>query len=111
MAELYWAWQKYGLSEAAENIGDVYGALAQEMQRQGWSGVQHQEDVHGFKSGIDLFAAVVFLYIGGGSLLPGIAVGGGEAPGGQDPQENKEKQNNNPPPPLPLKRAPPPSSA
>ena len=56
MAELYWAWQKYDLSEAAENIGDVYGALAQEMQRQGWSGVQHQEDVHGFKSGIDLFA-------------------------------------------------------
>ena len=35
MAELYWAWQKYDLSEAAENIGDVYGALAQEMQRQG----------------------------------------------------------------------------
>jgi hypothetical protein len=93
MAELYWAWQKYDLSEAAENIGDVYGALAQEMQRQGWSGVQHQEDVHGFKSGIDLFAAVVFLYIGGRSFWQVIAVGGGNATGAQAQQEIKELQN------------------
>jgi hypothetical protein len=92
MAELYWAWQKYDLSEAAENIGDVYGALAQEMQRQGWSGVQHQEDVHGFKSGIDLFAAVVFLYIGGRSFWQVIAVGGGSATAAQAQQEIKELQ-------------------
>ena len=92
MAELYWAWQKYDLSEAAEDIGDVYGALAQEMQRQGWSGVQHQEDVHGFKSGIDLFAAVVFLYIGGRSFWQVIAVGGGSATAAQAQQEIKELQ-------------------
>jgi len=92
MAELYWAWQKYDLSEAAENIGDVYGALAQEMQRQGWSRVQHQEDVHGFKSGIDLFAAVVFLYIGGRSFWQVSAVGGGNATGAQAQQEIKELQ-------------------
>ena len=64
MAELYWAWQQYEMSPAAEDIGDVYEGLSQAMQQNGWQGVQHQADVHGYKPGIDLFAAVVFLEIG-----------------------------------------------
>ncbi len=92
MAELYWAWQQYELSVASEDIGEVYGALAQEMQAQGWADVQHQQDVHGYKPGIDLFAAVVFLYIGGRNFWQVIAVGGGSATAEQAQQEIQQLQ-------------------
>jgi len=92
MAELYWAWQQYELSEASEDIGEVYGALVQQMQAQGWADVQHQQDVHGFKPGIDLFAAVVFLSIGGRSFWQVIAVGGGTATAEQAQQEIQQLQ-------------------
>jgi hypothetical protein len=62
MAELYWAAQPYELSEAAEDIGDVYDGLTSAMEQAGWEGVQHGVDVHGYKPGIDLFAAVEFLW-------------------------------------------------
>ena len=87
MAELFWAAQEYELSLAAESIGDVYGALAQTMQQQGWEGVQHQQDVHGYKPGIDLFAAVMFLPIQGRNFWQVIAVGGGSASAAQAQQE------------------------
>lgn len=93
MAELYWAWQLYELSDAAEGIGDVYDGLAQEMQEQGWADVQHQEDVHGYKPGVDLFAAVVFLYISGRNFWQVIAVGGGTATSEQAEQEIQQLQN------------------
>ena len=93
MAELYWSWQKYGLSAAAESIGDVYSALVVEMQKHGWKGVEHQQDVHGYKPGVDLFAAVVFLYIGGNQFWEVVAVGGGSASQQQAQQELTELRN------------------
>lgn len=93
MAELYWAWQQYEMSPAAEDIGDVYDALAGTMQEQGWQGVQHQEDVHGYKPGVDLFAAVVFLYIGGTTFWQVVAVGGGSATEQQAQDELTELHN------------------
>ncbi len=92
MAELYWAWQQYELSVASEDIGEVYGALAQEMQAQGWADVQHEQDIHGYKPGIDLFAAVVFLNIGGRNFWQVIAVGGGSATAEQAQQEIQQLQ-------------------
>jgi hypothetical protein len=87
MAELFWDWQQYELSEAAEGIGDVYSGLATTMQRDGWEGVAHQQDVHGYKPGVDLFAAVVFLLISGRTFWQVIAVGGGSATTAQAQQE------------------------
>jgi hypothetical protein len=92
MAELYWESQQYGLSEAADNIGEVYISLVQEMEAQGWKGVQHQQDVHGYKPGIDLFAAVQFLPISGRSFWQVIAVGGGTATAAQAQQEIQQLQ-------------------
>jgi hypothetical protein len=92
MAELYWAWQGYELPEAAEDIGDVYNGVVRAMQVQGWEGVQHGQDVHGYKPGIDLFAAIVFLYIGGRSFWQVIAVGGGSASAEQAQQEIQQLQ-------------------
>lgn len=92
MAELYWSWQQYELSEASEDIGEVYEGLVQGMQAQGWADVQHQQDVHGYKPGIDLFAAVVFLFIGGRSFWQVIAVGGGTATAAQAQQEIQQLQ-------------------
>ena len=92
MAELYWASQQYELSEAAEGIGDVYAALVQQMEAQGWKGVQHQQDVHGYKPGVDLFAAVQFLPISGRSFWQVIAVGGGSATAAQAQQEIQQLQ-------------------
>jgi hypothetical protein len=93
MAELYWGWQQYEMSPAAEDIGDVYAALSGTMQQNGWEGVQHQADVHGYKPGIDLFAAVVFLEIGTSTTFwQVIAVGGGTATEAQAEQELQELQ-------------------
>ncbi len=93
MAELFWDFQHYELSESAESIGDVYNSLASEMQKRGWQGVQHQGDVHGFKPGVDLFAAVVFLLIGDRTFWQGVAVGGGNATAEQAQQELAELKN------------------
>jgi len=93
MAELYWAWQGYELSEAAEDIGEVYEGIVQAMQEQGWEGVQHQEDVHGYKPGVDLFASIVFLYVGGQNFWQVIAVGGGSATEAQAQQEIEQLKN------------------
>lgn len=93
MAELFWSFQGYELSAAAESIGDVYVAVANEMTNNGWKGVEHQQDVHGYKPGIDLFAAVVFLPISGNEFWQGIAVGGGSATQQQAQQELSELQN------------------
>jgi hypothetical protein len=93
MAELYWVWQQYELPDAAEDIGEVYDGLVQGMQAQGWAGVQHQEDVHGYKPGIDLFAAVLFLYISGRGFWQVISVGGGTATAEQAQQEIQQLKN------------------
>ena len=90
MAELYWDFQQYELSQASEGIGEVYSGLVNEMQKQGWKGVQHQQDVHGYKQGVDLFAAVVFLPIAGLKFWQGVAVGGGTATQQQAQQEIDE---------------------
>jgi hypothetical protein len=93
MAELYWEFQQYEMSAAAEDIGDVYGALSSAMGQNGWEGVQHQGDVHGYKPGIDLFAAIAFLEIGTGTTFwQAIAVGGGMATQAQAQQEIQELQ-------------------
>jgi hypothetical protein len=92
MAELYWAWQQYELSAASEGISEVYEALVQEMLKQGWKDVQHGQDAHGYKPGIDLFASVVFLYIGGRNFWQVIAVGGGTATAEQAQQEIQQLQ-------------------
>ncbi len=93
MAELYWDWAQYELSAASENIGEVYSAVGNQMQQNGWQGVQHGADLHGFKPGIDLFAAVVFLFIGNRSFWRVIAVGGGSATAAQAQQEIAEIKN------------------
>ena len=110
MAELFWKWEQYQLPEniaqeigeglfggppptPAANIGQVMDALANTMQNQGWQGVQHQQDVHGVKPGIDLFAAVTFLPITGNTFWQAVAVGGGTASQQQAQQELGELQN------------------
>jgi hypothetical protein len=84
MAELYWRSTPYALSPAAEAIGYVYDACVQGMEQLGYKGVQHQQDIHGYKPGIDLFAAIQFLPNGGGpQFWQVIAVGGGSATAAQ----------------------------
>ena len=90
MAELYWDFQQYELSEASEGIGEVYSGVAGEMQQKGWEGVQHQQDLHGYKPGIDLFAAIIFLPVAGRTFWQGVAVGGGNATQQQAQQEIQE---------------------
>jgi hypothetical protein len=90
MAELFWEAQHYELSESAESIGDVLGSLAKSMSDAGWQGVERQADVHGFKPGIDLFAAVQFLFIGGRQFWQVIAVAGGSGTAQQAQQELAE---------------------
>jgi hypothetical protein len=90
MAGLYWAGQQHQVPDGAD-IDEIYQNLVIEMQYRGWAGVQHQEDVHGYKPGIDLFAAVVFLNIGGQNFWGVIAVGG-DAPADQAQQEIQQLQ-------------------
>jgi hypothetical protein len=92
MAELYLSWKQYEMpTDAGGNISTVYDRLVDVMKEQGWAGVQHQEDVHGYQPGIDLFAAIVFLYIGGQNFWQVIAVGG-DATAEQAQQEIQELQ-------------------
>jgi hypothetical protein len=86
MAELYWSAHQYTLSPAAEDIGDVMGALAQSMKQHGWAGVQQGSDVHGYRVGIDLYASVLYLFIGGRNFWQVIMVGG-DATAAQAQQE------------------------
>jgi hypothetical protein len=74
MASLWWRWSEYTLSDAAEDIGDVYDGITQGLSNLGYTGVQHGEDVHGFKG--DFILAVVYLYIGGRNFWQVIACGG-----------------------------------
>jgi hypothetical protein len=92
MAELYWAWQQYELPQDLGDIGSLYGGIANAMRVQGWQGIQQQQDLHGYKPGIDLFAAIVFLYIGGQSFWQVIAVGGGTGTAQQAQQEIQQLQ-------------------
>jgi hypothetical protein len=85
MAGLYWAGQQHYVPDGVD-IDQIYSGLVTAMQDQGWAGVQHQADVHGYKPGIDLFAAIVFLNIGGQHFWGVIAVGG-DAPADQAQQE------------------------
>ncbi|MBW8805331.1 MAG: hypothetical protein JF587_16000 [Catenulisporales bacterium] len=76
MAALWWSSREYELSEASEGIGEVLGGIAQGMKNGGWEGVAVGGDVHGYKPGIDFFAAVQYLPIGGRKFWQVIAVGG-----------------------------------
>jgi hypothetical protein len=89
MAELHWNFEKYDLSDAAEDIGEVKSGLATIMETKGWHGVRAAEDVHGYKPGVDLYAAVAFLYIGGRRFWEVVAMGGGTGSHEQAKQEVK----------------------
>jgi hypothetical protein len=74
MASLWWNWSQYTLSDAAEDIGEVYQGIAQGLPGLGYSGVQVASDVHGFKGNFIL--AVVYLYIGDRNFWQVVACGG-----------------------------------
>lgn len=74
MASLWWRWSQYELSEAAQDIGEVYDGITQGLTEAGYAGVQHAEDVHGFKG--DFIVAVVYLFIGGRNFWQVMACGG-----------------------------------
>ena len=74
MASLWWNWSQYTLSDAAEDIGEVYQGIAQGLSGRGYTGVQVASDVHGFKG--NFLVAVVYLYIGGRNFWQVIACGG-----------------------------------
>ena len=63
MANLWWRWNEFQLSEAAEDIGEMYGAIVEGLPGLGYTGVQHAEDVHGRKG--DFILAIVYLPIAG----------------------------------------------
>jgi len=92
MAELYWAWQQYELPQELRDIGSLYSGIANVMREQGWQGIQQGSDLHGYKPGIDLFAAMVFLPIGGLNFWQVIAVGGGTGTAQQAQQEIQQLQ-------------------
>ena len=79
MAELYWSWTQYELPDAAEDVGDVMLACESSLQSLGYEGVAVSADVHGYKPGIDLFAAIVFLEIGSGRTFWQVVAVGGDA--------------------------------
>ncbi len=93
MAELFWAAEQYQVPEAAGVIGTVKLSIQSTMQQNGWQGVEVGEDVHGFKPGIDLFAAVFFLEISNPLYWQVITVGGGSATSQQAQQEISELKN------------------
>lgn len=74
MASLWWRSSQYTLSEANEDIGEVYGAIANGLPSLGYTGVQHAGDVHGFKGHFVL--AVQYLYIGNRNFWQVVACGG-----------------------------------
>lgn len=76
MAALFWSAQEYELSPAAEGIEYVKDAIASEMNNAGWQDVAVAGDVHGYKPGIDFFAAIQYLPIDGTRFWQVIAVGG-----------------------------------
>jgi hypothetical protein len=74
MATLWWEWDKYTLSDANEDIGEVMQAIAGSLPGLGYTGVQVAEDVHGFKG--DFLLAVTYLFIGGRDFWQVVACGG-----------------------------------
>lgn len=74
MASLWWNWSQYTLSDAAEDIGEVYEGIANGLPGLGYTGVQAAEDVHGFKG--NFLLAVVYLYISDRNFWQVIACGG-----------------------------------
>jgi hypothetical protein len=89
MAELWWSANGYELSPAAGNIGTVKEVLGNALTQNGYQGVAVGGDVHGFKPGIDFFAAVMFLPISGANFWQVVAVGGdGTAAQGQGELSN-----------------------
>jgi hypothetical protein len=74
MASLWWRWSEYTLSDAAEDIGEVYDGITEGLTSLGYTGVQHAEDVHGCKG--DFILAVVYLYISGQNFWQVMACGG-----------------------------------
>jgi len=72
MAGLWWQSSQYTLSEATENIGEIYGSIANGLPGLGYTGVQRSaSDIHGFKDNDTL--AVTYLYIGGSTFWQVIA--------------------------------------
>jgi hypothetical protein len=74
MASLWWRWSQYTLSDAAEDIGEVYEGIVPGLTQLGYTGVQKAADVHGFKG--DFLLAVVYLEISGRNFWQVIACGG-----------------------------------
>jgi hypothetical protein len=63
MPGLWWRSNSYTLNPAAEDIGDVYAAIASSLPTLGYTGIaQSQDDVHGVKG--DFFVVVAYLYLG-----------------------------------------------
>lgn len=73
-ASLWWRSSLYTLSEAYEDIGEVYGAIANKLPGLGYTSVQHAGDVHGFKGRYLL--AVSYLYISDRNFWQVVACGG-----------------------------------
>ncbi len=76
MAELWWSATGYEVSPAVGNIGEVKEVIGNALTQNGYQGVAVAGDVHGFKPGIDFFAAVMFLPISGENYWQVVAVGG-----------------------------------
>jgi len=74
MASLFFRSSQFTLSEAADDIGEMYSAIADGLSNAGYTGVQHAEDVHGFKG--NFIVAVVYLLIGNRNFWQVIACGG-----------------------------------
>ena len=73
-ASLWWKSSLYTLSEAYEDIGEVYEAIANKLPGLGYTSVQHAGDVHGFKGRYLL--AVSYLYISDRNFWQVVACGG-----------------------------------
>lgn len=68
MPGLWWKSNSYTLNPAAQDIGDVYGAIASGLPNLGYTGIaQSQDDVHGAKG--DFFVVVAYLYLGGRDFI------------------------------------------
>jgi len=76
MSGLWWAANGYELPTPAGDIGAVKEGLGSALVDNGYQDVAVNSDVQGFKPGIDFFAAILFLYIGGQNFWQVVAVGG-----------------------------------
>jgi hypothetical protein len=74
MATLWWAWDKFTLSEPARDIREVKAAIAARLPELGYTSVASAETVQGAKE--EYFLAVIFLCVGGRNFWQGVACGG-----------------------------------